>query len=112
YGLSVSAVEQGLAIGVLVSLLFSVVPLLEVRMVKPSLLLRNDVPRLRRIDWGKWGVTAGGGGALRAHRLGEVERDGGGGGGARRGGGVAGRVAARRPDAVGRLRRHGAAAAR
>jgi putative ABC transport system permease protein len=58
YGLSVSAVEQGLAIGVLVSLLFSVVPLLEVRQVKPSLLLRNDVPKLGRIDWLKWGVTA------------------------------------------------------
>jgi putative ABC transport system permease protein len=51
-------VEQGLAIGVLVSLLFSVVPLLEVRLVKPSLLLRNDVPPLGRIDWLKWGVTA------------------------------------------------------
>jgi putative ABC transport system permease protein len=58
YGLSASAVEQGLAIGVLVSLLFSVVPLLEVRLVKPSLLLRNDVPRLGRIDWLKWGITA------------------------------------------------------
>ena len=58
YGLSASAVEQGLAIGVLVSLLFSVVPLLEVRLVKPSLLLRNDVPPLGRIDWLKWGVTA------------------------------------------------------
>jgi putative ABC transport system permease protein len=58
YGLSASAVEQGLAIGILVSLLFSVVPLLEVRLVKPSLLLRNDVPRLGRIDWLKWGVTA------------------------------------------------------
>ncbi|HET9269439.1 MAG TPA: ABC transporter permease, partial [Vicinamibacterales bacterium] len=55
YGLSASAVEQGLAIGVLVSLLFSVVPLLEVRLVKPSLLLRNDVPPLGRIDWLKWG---------------------------------------------------------
>jgi len=58
YGVSASAVEQGLAIGVLVSLLFSVVPLLEVRQVKPSLLLRNDVPRTGRIDWLKWGVTA------------------------------------------------------
>jgi len=34
------------------------VPLLEVRLVKPSLLLRNDVPRTGRIDWLKWGVTA------------------------------------------------------
>jgi putative ABC transport system permease protein len=58
YGLSASAVQQGLAIGVLVSLLFSVVPLLEVRQVKPSLLLRNDLPRLGRIDWVKWGVTS------------------------------------------------------
>jgi putative ABC transport system permease protein len=58
YGVSASAVEQGLAIGVLVSLLFSIVPLLEVRQVKPSLLLRNDVPRTGRIDWLKWGVTA------------------------------------------------------
>jgi len=58
YGLSASAVGQGLAIGVLVSLLFSVVPLLEVRLVKPSLLLRNEVSRLGRIDWVKWGVTA------------------------------------------------------
>ena len=57
YGLSLSAVEQGFAIGVLVSLLFSVVPLLEVRQVKPSLLLRNDVPKTGRVDWLKWGVT-------------------------------------------------------
>ena len=41
------------------SLLFSLVPLLEVRHVKPSLLLRQDVPRPSRIDWLKWGVTAG-----------------------------------------------------
>ena len=42
--MTAAAVVQGLAIGVLVSLLFSVVPLLEVRNVKPSLLLRQDVP--------------------------------------------------------------------
>ena len=58
YGLSVSAVEQGLLIGVLVSLLFSVVPLLDVRLVKPSLLLRNDASRSGGIDWLKWSVTA------------------------------------------------------
>ena len=33
---------QGIGIGVLVSLLFSVVPLLQVRLVKPSLLLRDE----------------------------------------------------------------------
>ncbi len=36
---------QGMAIGVLVSLLFSLVPLLEVRLVKPSLLLRDETTR-------------------------------------------------------------------
>jgi putative ABC transport system permease protein len=33
---------QGVTIGVLISLLFSIVPLLEVRLVKPSLLLRDE----------------------------------------------------------------------
>lgn len=63
-GLTGSAVVQGLAIGLLVSLLFSLVPLLEVRHVKPSLLLRQDVPRPASFDWLKWGVTAGVGAAL------------------------------------------------
>ena len=40
YGLTASAALQGLAVGLLVSLLFSLVPLLEVRRVKPLLLLR------------------------------------------------------------------------
>jgi putative ABC transport system permease protein len=57
YGLSASAVAQGILIGLLVSLLFSVVPLLEVRNVKPSLLLRQDMPRLPSFDWLKWIVT-------------------------------------------------------
>ena len=61
-----SAVIQGLAVGLLVSLLFSLVPLLEVRRVKPLLLLRGGDPtivtavpfaiaqwrdRARAIDW-------------------------------------------------------------
>ena len=50
---------QGLGIGVLVSLLFSIVPLLQVRFVKPSLLLRDETVAARR-DWtravgdGRW----------------------------------------------------------
>ena len=36
------AILQGLGIGLLVSLLFSLVPLLDVRHVKPSLLLRDE----------------------------------------------------------------------
>jgi putative ABC transport system permease protein len=59
FGLTTSAVFQGVAIGLLVSVLFSLVPLLEVRHVKPSLLLRQDIPRPSRFDWPKWIVTAG-----------------------------------------------------
>jgi putative ABC transport system permease protein len=54
YSLTTPAVMQGLAIGMLVSVLFSVVPLLEVRRVKPNLLLRQDVPPAPRFDWVKW----------------------------------------------------------
>jgi putative ABC transport system permease protein len=42
YGVTWSAGLQGVAIGVLVSLLFSIVPLLHVRFIKPSLLLRDE----------------------------------------------------------------------
>src|SRR4029077_9200375 len=41
YSLTLSAVWEGMAVGMLVSLLFSLVPLLEVRRVKPLLLLRG-----------------------------------------------------------------------
>lgn len=41
YSLTGSAVVQGMSVGLLVSLLFSLVPLLEVRRVKPLLLLRG-----------------------------------------------------------------------
>jgi putative ABC transport system permease protein len=64
YGLTRTAVAQGLLIGLLVSLLFSLVPLLEVRHVKPSLLLRQDIPPTGRIDWVKWIATALVAGAL------------------------------------------------
>jgi len=50
YGVSWSAATQGIGIGVLVSLLFSVVPLLQVRFIKPSLLLRDESVRRAR-DW-------------------------------------------------------------
>ena len=58
YGLTPTAVVQGFAVGLLVSVLFSLVPLLDVRHVKPSLLLRHDIPPPAGIDWLKWGVTA------------------------------------------------------
>jgi len=50
YGITASAAAQGVAIGVLVSLLFAVVPLLQVRFIKPSLLLRDETGTRRR-DW-------------------------------------------------------------
>ena len=46
YGLTASAVVQGVSVGILVSLLFSVVPLLEVRRVKPLLLIRGGLSTL------------------------------------------------------------------
>ena len=49
---------QGLGIGLLVSLLFSLVPLLDVRHVKPSLLLRDEA-RSRRPDVTQIVVTRG-----------------------------------------------------
>ena len=51
YGVSWSAALQGIGIGVLVSLLFSIAPLLHVRFIKPSLLLRDESVRRKRIDW-------------------------------------------------------------
>src|SRR5207248_400441 len=48
YGVTWSAAVQGTTIGVLVSLLFSVVPLLQVRFIKPSLLLRDENARRRK----------------------------------------------------------------
>jgi putative ABC transport system permease protein len=50
YGVTASAAAQGIGIGVLVSLLFSVVPLLHVRIVRPSLLLRDETKTEGR-DW-------------------------------------------------------------
>ena len=48
-GLTASAVAQGAGIGLLVALLFALVPLLDVRHVRPSLLLRaSEPPRPRR----------------------------------------------------------------
>jgi putative ABC transport system permease protein len=63
YGLSASAAAQGVGIGVLVSLLFAMVPLLEVRQVKPSLLLRHETSG-RGPDWFQIAATVIVAGAL------------------------------------------------
>jgi putative ABC transport system permease protein len=57
YSLTTGAVIQGLVIGLLVSVLFSLVPLLEIRHVKPSLLLRAE-SNLGRLDILQIAVTA------------------------------------------------------
>jgi putative ABC transport system permease protein len=59
YSLTPSAVGQGVAIGLLVALLFSVVPLLDVRRVKPSILLRDAGQAGRDRDYVKWAAIAG-----------------------------------------------------
>jgi putative ABC transport system permease protein len=56
YGLTLPAVVQGFGIGFLVSVLFSMVPLLDVRHVKPSLLLRSE-STARRLDILQIGVA-------------------------------------------------------
>lgn len=53
YQLTASAVAQGAGTGLLVSLLFALVPLLEVRHVKPSRLLRDEGATAGR-DWVRW----------------------------------------------------------
>lgn len=49
-GITAAAVMQGLAVGVLVSVLFALVPLLDVRRIRPLVLLREGLAPARRID--------------------------------------------------------------
>jgi putative ABC transport system permease protein len=59
YGLTASAIAQGVAVGLLVSLLFALVPLLEVRRVKPLLLLRgSDQRQQQKPAWTSSGIRA------------------------------------------------------
>ncbi|MGE3707218.1 MAG: ABC transporter permease, partial [Vicinamibacterales bacterium] len=58
YGVTWSAALQGLGIGALVSLLFSIVPLMQVRFVKPSLLLRDETAS-PGFDWTRAAAVAG-----------------------------------------------------
>jgi putative ABC transport system permease protein len=64
-GVTWSAAGQGMAVGLLVALLFALVPLLEIRDVKPLLLLRADsAPSARRRGWQSVLATVGIGCAL------------------------------------------------
>lgn len=55
YAVNFSTVIQGVTLGVLISLLFSALPLLQVRNIKPKLLLRDENnSSIRRLDFTKW----------------------------------------------------------
>ena len=55
YSINFPTAVQGIILGVLISLLFSALPLLQIRTIKPKLLLRdeNNV-NLSKLDWTKW----------------------------------------------------------
>lgn len=75
--LTMSASLQGVAVGLLVAVLFALVPLLETRAVKPLLLLRDDTAmEARRRDWVAWAsyaVVAAGLAAVAAWQAGSLE---------------------------------------
>ncbi len=55
YGVKPSIALQGIVLGVMISLLFSALPLLQVRNIKPKLLLRDENnANIRRLDPAKW----------------------------------------------------------
>jgi putative ABC transport system permease protein len=74
YSIHFPSVWQGVLLGVLISLLFSALPLLQVRNIKPKLLLHDAAgEKMRRLDWTKWVftiVTVGGLLALSAWQAG------------------------------------------
>lgn len=52
---SLPTAVQGIVLGVLISLLFSTLPLLQIRTIKPRLLLRDENnTSFTRLDWSKW----------------------------------------------------------
>jgi putative ABC transport system permease protein len=48
YGLQARAVSQGLGVGILITILFSALPLLRIRRIKPNVLLRDDTEQPKR----------------------------------------------------------------
>lgn len=59
YSVNASTAIQGILLGVLISLLFSALPLMQVRNIKPKLLLRDENNlSLRRLDPTKWTIGA------------------------------------------------------
>ncbi len=60
YAVNLSTAWQGIILGVLISLLFSALPLLQIRSIKPKLLLRDENnASISKLDWTKWLFGAG-----------------------------------------------------
>lgn len=58
YGLRPGAALQGVAVGIMISILFSVLPLLQIRHIRPNVLLRDNTGSKRgRLDLLRWGVA-------------------------------------------------------
>jgi putative ABC transport system permease protein len=59
YGLRWGAVAQGLGAGILISILFSALPLLRIRRIKPNVLLREDAePSHASFDFLRWAMAS------------------------------------------------------
>ncbi len=59
YSVNLSTAWQGIILGVLISLLFSALPLLQIRSIKPKLLLRDENNlNISKLDWTKWAIGA------------------------------------------------------
>ena len=55
YSINLSTAGQGAVLGVLISLLFSALPLLQIRTIKPKLLLRDENnANISKLDWTRW----------------------------------------------------------
>ena len=55
YAVNIPTAWQGIILGVLISLLFSALPLLQIRTIKPKLLLRDENnENISKLDWAKW----------------------------------------------------------
>jgi putative ABC transport system permease protein len=55
YSINAWSAVQGALLGILISLLFSALPLLQIRSIKPKLLLRDDNnASISKLDWTRW----------------------------------------------------------
>ncbi len=60
YAINPSTAAEGAVLGILISLLFSALPLLQIRTIKPKLLLRDENnASISKLDWTKWIFGAG-----------------------------------------------------